>query len=407
MLITNPSPLLSNKPGTLTYLNYDYSPINNNKYSLINSNNIKVSNEYTQSNNLLYTFIYKYSISSPPNNNDKVLTSIATDTNGNCYYVNNIKTNQTNIGASLFKYDQYTKQTTEINTSLPISSKACITYNSTDNYLYIGFFTQNIINRYDTTGNFISKLSYNNSLSELINPNGLIFDVNNNLYISNYGNNSILKYFNNTLTTIISGLNQPYGLALDNNSNLYIANWGTNSVLKFNLNVSIPRLTTYFTRGEGIVQPYGIVFDSNYNLYVSDFNYQSIYKIPYTSGQSSSYIILINSNGADSRQTGLNLFNNNLYYLDNTDQRSNYFQFYELPLDFNFNNLILNGSQPLSIFNNTTLQTIVTNLYVNVISSNTIDLLISHYDYLLELDDTTTYDSIINFIKYIFISNKN
>lgn len=37
---TNPNPLTSNSPGTLTYIDYTYTPIYNNIYALRNSLNI-------------------------------------------------------------------------------------------------------------------------------------------------------------------------------------------------------------------------------------------------------------------------------------------------------------------------------------------------------------------------------
>ena len=80
-------------------------------------------------------------------------------------------------------------------------------------------------------------------------------------------------------------------------------------------------------------------------------------------------------------------------------------------MNFNFNNVILNISQPVSIYNITTSNVIVTNLYVNVLSDTTNDsIAISEYDDLVglvELDELSTYDSTINYIYLLYIDYYN
>jgi hypothetical protein len=74
-----------------------------------------------------------------------------------------------------------------------------------------------------------------NEKGGLYHSNGLLTDANNNTYISDTGNNRILKYSSSgVLTTIASGLIRPQGLAMDKLGNIYVAETGKNCIKKIN-----------------------------------------------------------------------------------------------------------------------------------------------------------------------------
>ena len=62
--------------------------------------------------------------------------------------------------------------------------------------------------------------------SGLDDPYGLAFDAAGNLYVANYGNNTISKVTpaGAVSTFVSSGLDDPDGLAFDAAGNLYVAN---------------------------------------------------------------------------------------------------------------------------------------------------------------------------------------
>ncbi len=64
---------------------------------------------------------------------------------------------------------------------------------------------------------------------------GLLADDQNNIYISDTGNNRILKYSSTgVITTLVSGLKGPQGLAMDKQGNIYVAETGRNCIKKIN-----------------------------------------------------------------------------------------------------------------------------------------------------------------------------
>jgi len=73
----------------------------------------------------------------------------------------------------------------------------------------------------------------------LEDPHRLVFDNNNNTYITNYDNNNVTIYSPGmsgnvapvaTISGSNTGLNGPSGIALDNHNNIYVANRDGNSI---------------------------------------------------------------------------------------------------------------------------------------------------------------------------------
>ena len=334
---TNPNPLISGSPGTLTYIDSTYAPINNYSYILRNSENIQVPN----------SSIYTSSIISYNNNNfTTLLSSLTNDGNGNFYFGGNTT-------GTIYKYNYNSNLITTFTSLGGSVGKISLTYYN--GYLYIGNWRTNTIDKYDASGNFTVFASGTN----INQPNGLVFNNSGELYIANFGSSKIVKYTKSTNTYVpIATLSNPYGLALDSSSNLYIATW---SIYVYKYNITTQVLSIYFyDTVDTNSQPYGLVFDQYNNLYITAFNWTYIYKV----APNQTYSKIIGSQSG--RPTGITLYNNTLYYLTNNNGTTIPWRINKYNLYLEFTNLILDTSQYLSIYSTTNSQTVASNLYVIV-----------------------------------------
>jgi streptogramin lyase len=105
-----------------------------------------------------------------------------------------------------------------------------------------------------------------NSLNE---PTGVAVDGAGNVYIADYGNNTIKEWnvANNSVTTLVSsGLNYPFGVAVDGAGNVYIADTYNSAVKKWNAaSNSVSTLVSL-----GLNHPYGVAVDAAGNVYIAD-----------------------------------------------------------------------------------------------------------------------------------------
>jgi DNA-binding beta-propeller fold protein YncE len=107
----------------------------------------------------------------------------------------------------------------------------------------------------------------------LFAPEGLAFDKAGNLYVANWFGNTIEKFTPDGVGSIFaSGLNYPAGLAFDNGGNLYAANYGNDSIEKF----TPDGVGSSFA--SSISGPEGLAFDAAGNLFVANANNQTIEK---------------------------------------------------------------------------------------------------------------------------------
>jgi hypothetical protein len=118
----------------------------------------------------------------------------------------------------------------------------------------------------------------------LIDPDGLVVDINDNLFIADFQGNQVfvLAPPYNGSPTIISGQSGPIGLALDNNCDLFIADLNSGRTI----NEVAPPYTGQPTviTNSAFCAPSGIAIDKSGNLWVANFSCSNVaeFKPPYT-----------------------------------------------------------------------------------------------------------------------------
>ncbi|MGA2174235.1 MAG: immunoglobulin domain-containing protein [Verrucomicrobiota bacterium] len=121
------------------------------------------------------------------------------------------------------------------------------------------------------------------SNAKFYNPFGVAVDVSGNVYISDFGNNTIRLMTPGAAVSTIAGtpkatgrfdgagsvalFNAPAGLAMDSHTNLYVADYNNGAVRKVTNGPSGWQVTTLAT---GFSQPSGVAVDASSNVYVAD-----------------------------------------------------------------------------------------------------------------------------------------
>ena len=117
-------------------------------------------------------------------------------------------------------------------------------------------------------------------------PTSIAFDSTGNVYVANNGHNYLsgsgfvshgywpvantiekLSPTGQDLGVFASGLNDPYGLAFDASGNLYVSNIGNNSIVKIS---ATGNKTVFATASNGLSDPEGLAFDSGGHLFVAN-----------------------------------------------------------------------------------------------------------------------------------------
>lgn len=90
--------------------------------------------------------------------------------------------------------------------------------------------------------------------------------------MANVGNKTIVKFDSSGYGSVWanSGLVDPYGLAFDGNGNLFVANNGNNTIEKFD---STGHGSLFADANAGLSWPMGLAFDDSGNLYVANTHF--------------------------------------------------------------------------------------------------------------------------------------
>ncbi|CAF0990925.1 unnamed protein product [Adineta steineri] len=132
-------------------------------------------------------------------------------------------------------------------------------------------------------------------------PGPIVFDVNNNLYVNDYGNQRVIFYPSNGATpTVIAGngivgsgmnqVNSPNGIYVDNNGTLYIADTKNHRIQKWLPGASSGTTVAGLTGSSGsnlnqLNKPQSVVVDSIGNMYIADSHNYRVLKWPVGASQ--------------------------------------------------------------------------------------------------------------------------
>ncbi len=119
-------------------------------------------------------------------------------------------------------------------------------------------------------------------------PSGIAIDKSGNIYVSNYGNGTVVEVTPaGAVTLFAAGFDGPYGLAFNAAGDLFVSNSNSNTVDE----VTPTGMKSTFV--SGLSDPTGLAFDASGNLYVGDGNgnngFGSVAKVTPT-GASSTFV---------------------------------------------------------------------------------------------------------------------
>ena len=297
-VITNPTYLRTDNPGTLSYYNPSVMINPGDSYVLKNVLGSVVSNPFTTANVPLPSSTFSTTISV-----DNLSGMSFNKTNGNLYVnsfslFNNIYAIDPSGVASVFAtlptgggiipyFSTFDNSgnlyVTDLSNSIfKITSAAVVspfatTLTSTTLTLSWGIaFNNGLLYISDKNTNQIYTLTLDGltltsfcSDASLNGPGGLAFDASNYLYVVSFNGSQIFKI--DPSGTIIGTfyfpllINNPYTLTIDNFGNMYVPNYGNNNIIKINSTG-----TTAVIFSTGYNSPFGVAFDSMGNLFVSN-----------------------------------------------------------------------------------------------------------------------------------------
>ncbi|CAF4330425.1 unnamed protein product, partial [Rotaria sp. Silwood2] len=117
--------------------------------------------------------------------------------------------------------------------------------------------------------------------STYYSPTALFLDLNDNLYINDYGNNWIKKLSTTNVITIVAAVNSSIGIFVDANQNVYYSSSTSHHVIEQTLSGATRRVAGNSTRGSSLFQldtPAGIYLDSNSSIYIADMDNHRVIK---------------------------------------------------------------------------------------------------------------------------------
>jgi hypothetical protein len=147
-----------------------------------------------------------------------------------------------------------------------------------------------------------TQTTVNTGSFSLSNPAGAVVDAAGNLYISDNGNQRVVKIAaNGTQTTVGFNLQYPQGLAVDGAGDVFIADNNQNSV--FEVPAGCTNSSCQITVGGGLVAQLGVAVDGAGDLFIGDFTGSQVVEVPANGGPQ----IVLYSPGSSSNPVGLAL----------------------------------------------------------------------------------------------------
>ena len=233
----------------------------------------QISNDASHNPTLFYPLL----VTDPSLNNP---TSVAFDVSGNLYVANASSNNLIVIGT--------TAGGTLVDISgVQLSSPSAIVFDGTGK-LYIANSTSNNICKLTfSDSTHATSVLYDISGSPILTPAGLDFDnTYSNLYVSNAGNQNILKVPLSTNIASIYNLygvniNSPSGIYFDDSTGvLYVSDLASSNIIQITNNNTASIVSTIF--GDSILfpkkveinSPMGLTMDISNNLYISNYGDQ-------------------------------------------------------------------------------------------------------------------------------------
>ncbi len=155
--------------------------------------------------------------------------------------------------------------------------------------LLVSSYNNNEILSYNqTTGAFEGVFA---SGGPLVNPDGMAFGPDGDLYVASRGSNQILRYSGSTgvfLGVFVSSISVPASLVFGPNGNLFVSSYGNQGVEEFNgqtgANMGL------FAAGHGLTTPAGVGFGPDGNLYVSNYQQFSTGNVLQFNGATGAFI---------------------------------------------------------------------------------------------------------------------
>ncbi len=174
-----------------------------------------------------------------------------------------------------FTFDPNWQNNTELNQPFNIATDS-------SHNVYVVDRLNNLIQKFDSSGTFITSWGGDAGIGSLNRPQGIAIDSANNIYVVDTFNNRIQKFDSsgNFITSWGSSgigegeFSRPSGIAIDSNNNIYVGDSGNNRVQKFDSSGTYITQFSYGCLSDLRMKKFNSLFAffSEYNLGFLNFN---------------------------------------------------------------------------------------------------------------------------------------